>query len=85
MAARLNLNHDEETRRKIQTTQLIKRLETHVFNEREAKISATQMKAIEILLRKALPDLASVQISGDEDNPLALKITWDRGANGGAS
>lgn len=75
MAARVNkIRHDEETRAKIQTSQLLNRLNDHVFSEVE--ISQTQMKAIEILLRKTLPDLAAVQVSGDPENPHKLEIAW---------
>lgn len=69
MAARtVKIRHDEETRAKIQTSQLLNRLNDHVFNGTE--VSQTQMKAIEILLRKTLPDLSAVTVSGDDDNPL---------------
>ena len=68
MAARLRTKHQDEIRAKIQTTQLINRLEDHALGDTE--ISPTQIKAIEILLKKNLPDLSQVQISGDEDNPL---------------
>lgn len=34
------------------------------------------MKAIEILLRKTLPDLAAVTVSGDPDQPLKMVIEW---------
>jgi len=30
------------------------------------------MKAIEILLRKSVPDLSAVELSGDADNPLMV-------------
>lgn len=77
MAARtVKIRHDEETRAKIQTSQLLNRLNDHVFNGVE--ISTTQMKAIEILLRKTLPDLAAVQISGDQDQPVKMVVEWQR-------
>jgi hypothetical protein len=64
MAARVNkIRHDDETRAKIQTSQLINRLQDHVFGQ--AEVSATQMKAIELLLRKTLPDLSAIDHSGD--------------------
>lgn len=31
------------------------------------------MKAIEILLRKSLPDLSSIEISGDPENPVTIQ------------
>lgn len=62
MAARLGLAHDKKTRDKIRTSQLINRLHNHVFDKVE--LSATQLKAIEILLKKTLPDLQSISVEG---------------------
>lgn len=69
MAARLNKLHTEEIRLKIKTSQLINVLQDHALNEKGA-ISPTRMKAIEILLRKSLPDLSAVTVSGDDQNPV---------------
>lgn len=79
MAARVNkIRHDEETRAKIQTSQLLNRLNDHVFGVDgiPVEVSQTQMKAIEILLRKTLPDLSAVTVGGDPENPHKLEITW---------
>jgi hypothetical protein len=74
MAARtVKIRHDEETRAKIQTSQLINRLQDHVFGSVE--ISQTQMKAIELLLKKTLPDLSAVQVGGDEQAGPVV-VTW---------
>ncbi len=63
MAARtVKIRHDDETRAKIKTTQLLNRLNNHIF--KDVEVSVTQLKAIEILLRKTLPDLSGVQHSG---------------------
>ena len=70
----VKIRHDEETRAKIQTSQLLNRLNDHIFAD--ADVSATQMKAIEILLRKTLPDLSAVTIGGDEDSPIKLVVEW---------
>lgn len=35
-------------------------------------MSPTRMKAIEILLRKSLPDLSSIELTGDADSPLQV-------------
>lgn len=58
MAARYKMTQTDETRSKIQTSQLINRLQDHIFNK--LRLEATQLKAIEILLRKTLPDLSQV-------------------------
>jgi hypothetical protein len=58
MAARKNkIRHDEETRAKIQTSQLLNRLSNHALGQCE--MSPTQVRAAEILLRKTMPDLSS--------------------------
>lgn len=53
---------------------LVNRLHDHVFGktDKNVAVSQTQMKAIEILLRKSLPDLSAITISGDADNPLGV-------------
>jgi hypothetical protein len=71
MAARLNRRHQDMVRDKIQATQLINRLEDHALGILE--LSQTQIKAIEILLKKTLPDLSAVEHTGDEENPVVVK------------
>lgn len=50
----------EQTRAAIQTTQLVKRLQDFALEEKDIEIDPQRLKAIEILLRKSLPDLQSV-------------------------
>jgi hypothetical protein len=63
--------HQDDIRKKIQASQLINVLQDHALTG-EGEITPTRMKAIEILLRKSIPDLSSVEISGDEANPLNM-------------
>ena len=71
MAARkTRVSHDQKTREKIQTSQLVNRLTNHALGEIE--LTATQLRAIEILLKKTLPDLSSVELKGDQENPLSV-------------
>lgn len=63
MAARKNLSHPEKVRERIRTTQLVRRLRNHALGKLE--MSPTQVKAVEILLRKTLPDLSSVEMTAD--------------------
>ena len=74
MAARLNPRHQDMVRAKIQASQLINVLQNHALNAEGEELSASRLKAIEILLRKSVPDLQSIQLTGDEDNPLIHKI-----------
>lgn len=74
MAARIKKRHQDEIRAKIQTSQLINVLENHAFGISE-DLPNSRLKAIELLLNKALPNLQATEISGDEDNPLNAVTT----------
>ena len=80
-AGTLDKPWDEKVRAKIQTSMLVNRLHDHVFKESE--VSQTQMKAIEILLRKSLPDLSAVTLTGDKDNPVGVlfQTVYERTSN----
>jgi len=66
MAARTTkIRQTEETRLKIQTSQLINRLTAHVFGTLEKPLDATQVSAALGLLKKSLPDLSATNVSGD--------------------
>ena len=76
MAGRpINKLHQEDVRKKIQVSQLLNVLQNHALGIDE-DLSPTRMKAIEILLRKSMPDMASVTVSGDSDQPLQHIVTW---------
>jgi hypothetical protein len=64
MAARLRKMHDEETRQRIRSAQLINRLHDCAFGKIELRPS--QVRSIEILLRKTLPDLSAVEATIDD-------------------
>ena len=74
MAERLRKRHQEEIRTKIQTSQLVNVLQNHALGLSENEISATRMKAIELLLKKSLPDLSSTEITGDAEQPVSIKV-----------
>lgn len=65
MAKRKQLFHPDEVREKIKTSQLCNRLNQHAFGEIE--LTPTQVRAIEILLKKTIPDLSSIDatLSGE--------------------
>ena len=71
MAARLKPRHQDEIRDKIQTSQLINKLQNHALSDDESDISPSRMKAIEILLRKSLPDLTATELTGKNGAPLS--------------
>ena len=74
MAARIRKKHQDETRARIQTTQLINRLQNHALGTEVNDLKPSQLRAIEILLKKSLPDLQSTEITGDSDAPVNLKV-----------
>jgi len=64
--------HQEDVRRKIQASQLINVLMDQALGNGD-DLSPTRLKAIEILLRKSLPDLSAIELSGDAENPVAIQ------------
>lgn len=69
MATRKNLRHTDRARERIRTSMLLRRLQKFALGEKEqgadVKLTAVQVKAIEVLLRKKLPDLTAVEHSGE--------------------
>ena len=80
MAARMRKTHQDDVRTKIQVSQLLNRLQNHAFGEVE--LNATQLRAIEILLKKTLPDLSQVDLQGEVDVGVTVNIV--RFGEGGA-
>ena len=64
----------QKVRDRIRVSMLVNRLTKHVLGKEE--ISATQLKAIEILLKKSLPDLSAVDMTakGDANAPIAINL-----------
>lgn len=75
MAARLRTYHQDEIRSKIQASQLVNRLTDHALGKVE--LNSTQVRAIEILLKKTLSDLSSVEVTGNPDAPLVVAALSD--------
>lgn len=68
MAARLNPHHSDMVRQKIQASVLIDRLAKHAAGDLD--MTASQIRAAEILLDRSVPKLSQIQHSGDGDNPI---------------
>lgn len=64
----------EDHRKRIQTTMLIKRLEDHALGN--VQMETTQVRAIEILLKKSVPDLSAITLSGDDNHPIKHEVSW---------
>ena len=75
MAARHRTFQTDRTREAIRTTQLIKRLQKHIDGEGE--LSSTQVRGIEILLRKSLPDLQATELSGPDGGNVLTNLTLE--------
>ena len=71
MAAPLRKTRQDEIRTKIGVAMIMSRLEKHIAGTVE--LSATQIQAASILLKKAVPDLSAVEMnhSGSVDIGLA--------------
>ena len=68
MAARTNkTEHDEKTKKLIQATQLLNRLNS--FANGEIEMTQAQVNAARIVIGKTIPDLKSIELSGNEENP----------------
>lgn len=72
MAARLNKRHQDFVRDKIQASQLINVLQNHALGLTEQELSPTRLKAIEILLKKSVPDLSQVALTGKNGGPVVV-------------
>jgi len=75
VAERKSLSQSQKTRDKIKTSQLINRLIDHALGKID--LEQSQIKAIEILLKKTLPDLKQIEVTGDENHP--IHIRWANG------
>jgi hypothetical protein len=77
MAARINKRHSDAVRERIQTSQLVNVLQDHALNG-AGEFPPTRMKAIEILLKKSLPDLSAVEMTGPDGDAIqhAIKVTF---------
>ena len=74
----------DQTRAAIQTTQLVKRLQAFALGQKDPnspdpdagplELDASRIKAIEILLRKSLPDLSNVEITGGDGGPVRMMV-----------
>jgi hypothetical protein len=68
MAKRTNKPlHDDQTKRRIQASQLLNRLE--LFVNGKIELNAAQVQAAKVVIGKAIPDLKSIEHSGDVSKP----------------
>jgi hypothetical protein len=65
--------HQDDVRRKIQASLLVKLLQDHALTNTE--LAPSRMKAAEILLRKSLSDLQSVVLTGEGGGPVQVGVS----------
>jgi hypothetical protein len=75
--------HPDEVRQKIRATELVNRLQSHIFDGLELTMS--QVNAIGLLLRKCVPDLTSTAVVADithryvvELPPMLSREEWEK-------
>jgi hypothetical protein len=75
--------HPEQVRARIRATELINRLQSHIFDGLE--LSLSQVNAINILLRKCIPDLSAATVTADinvryvaELPPMLSREEWEK-------
>jgi len=72
MAARIRkLIHDDETRARIKTSQLVNRLQNYI--DGKVQLEPAQVNAVAILLRKTLPDLSTTELTGAGGGALLIE------------
>lgn len=77
------VRHDDFTRQRIKTTQLVNRLENHVLGKVE--MQSTQVTAALGLLKKSLPDLGTLEHTGAEGGPIEHAFRWLTAQDGSKS
>jgi hypothetical protein len=68
----LREEHAQAVRERIQTTQLVERLQKFAMGDSKVKMTPAQIKAMEMLLDKTLPNLASVKHETDAKSVVFL-------------
>ena len=76
MAARITKRLSDEWKEKIQVSQLLNRLGDCASGNVE--MTSQQIKAAEILLKKVMPDLKSVDMAGEINGSLAINTITRR-------
>ncbi len=74
MAAHKRADLNKIIRERIETAKITKRLEKFVNGEVE--LSPHQVTAALGLLKKTLPDMATLTLEGNPEKPLSFKVTW---------
>src|SRR5262245_26058831 len=68
------LFHPDDVREKIRASQLVNRLQNHALGLLKPELTISQVRAIEILLRKCVPDLAAAEIKAQITHRYVVEI-----------
>ena len=68
----------DEHRVKIQNSNILHALIEHVEGKRD--MAPSQVTAGVALLKKVLPDLSAVEVSGENGGPVKLTVEWSKSA-----
>lgn len=71
MAARNRKGLSENTRERIKTTMIVKRLEDHI--DGRCELSTTQIQAARILLDRTLPSMSQVEHTGEVEHHYVMR------------
>ena len=71
--ARLSPEFLSDLRDRIEVIETLKALQECVDGKR--KLTKEQVKAAEILLRKAMPDLKAIEVTGKDGGPIAMTVS----------
>jgi hypothetical protein len=82
MAARVfSPKHDQHTRDKIQTSQLVNRLNSFALDTTDSvRMTSDQVRAALGLLKKTIPDLAVTSHTGPDGGPVLIVTGVERGS-----
>jgi len=64
----------DEWRQKIQVGNILNRMNKHTMNKEGDIMTPSQVKAAEILLRKCLPDLKAIELTGEGGGAVAFEV-----------
>src|ERR1019366_3596002 len=70
----VGFHHSPYVRENIMATHLLLRLQENAFGRLDPELTMRQIRPIEILLRKCLPDLSSITLVGDPERPIVHRI-----------
>jgi len=76
MATRSRLEHQQYARDKIQTSQIINRLNKHTLSEEGDIMTSSQVLAAKILLNKVIPDEKYIELVADLKGSLNHKMSF---------